>query len=270
VTFAYDLKYNRLTSMTDGTGTTSYTYYDVGNLGANQVHTVDGPLSNDTVTYTYDALGRVATRSLTGFTNTMNDDALGRLETLVSPVGTFTWTYVGTTGRPATVTYPNGQKTTYSYYGNLGDHRLQQISHDKATAGPALSQFDHAYDAVGNILTWRQQLDAWARAHTYRYDRADQLASAVQRDASSQALLKSYAYAYDPAGNRTVEAIDSALTTSLHNDRNQLTSQVAGGSLPVEGFLNEPGTVTVNASPAEVSGDDTFRGQAAVGRGRRP
>jgi hypothetical protein len=56
--------------MTDGTGTTSYTYHPVGVLGAGRVKDVDGPLSNDTISYTYDELGRVKTRSLNGTTAT--------------------------------------------------------------------------------------------------------------------------------------------------------------------------------------------------------
>ena len=31
-------------------------------------------------------------------------------------LGTFSYTYDGVTGRLATVTYPNGQTSTYSYY----------------------------------------------------------------------------------------------------------------------------------------------------------
>ncbi|MFZ3374372.1 MAG: hypothetical protein WA183_02345, partial [Chthoniobacterales bacterium] len=62
VNFTYDPNYNRVISMTDGTGPTSYTYYPVTTtptLGAGQLKSVDGPFSNDILTYTYDELGRV-------------------------------------------------------------------------------------------------------------------------------------------------------------------------------------------------------------------
>jgi YD repeat-containing protein len=66
VSYAYDPVYPRVTSMTDGTGTTAYTYHPAGALGAGQVASVDGPLANDTIAYMYDVLGRVATRAVNG------------------------------------------------------------------------------------------------------------------------------------------------------------------------------------------------------------
>jgi YD repeat-containing protein len=65
------------------------------------------------------------------------------------------------------------------------------------------------YDAVGNILTWRQQADADAVLWAYGYDAADQLTAAVKQSTDpTPVVLKRYAYGYDPAGNRTVEQID--------------------------------------------------------------
>ena len=43
--------------------------------------------------------------------------------------GEFTYTYDGVTNRLATVTYPNGQTSTYSYLDDESDHRLQTIHH---------------------------------------------------------------------------------------------------------------------------------------------
>jgi hypothetical protein len=42
---------------------------------------VDGPLTDDTITYTYDALGRVVVRAINGGANTVTwtFDALGRV-----------------------------------------------------------------------------------------------------------------------------------------------------------------------------------------------
>ena len=74
------------------------------------------------------------------------------------------------TSRLATVTYPNGQTSTYSYLDDAGDHRLQTIHHKYPNAS-TLSKFDYTYDAVGNILTWRQQADTTAVLWEYGYDR---------------------------------------------------------------------------------------------------
>lgn len=42
VSYTYDPQRGRLTGMTDGTGSTSYTYYPLGVLGADNVQTIQG------------------------------------------------------------------------------------------------------------------------------------------------------------------------------------------------------------------------------------
>jgi YD repeat-containing protein len=69
VSYTYDPVYSRVATMVDGTGTTSYAYQPAGALGAGQVASVDRPLTNDTITYTYDELGRVVSRSINGAAN---------------------------------------------------------------------------------------------------------------------------------------------------------------------------------------------------------
>ena len=79
VSYAYDPVYPRIQTMTDGTGVTAYTYHPAGQLGAGQVASVDGPLSNDTITYAYDSVGRMATRAINGVPLTLTYDARGRV-----------------------------------------------------------------------------------------------------------------------------------------------------------------------------------------------
>jgi RHS repeat-associated protein len=271
ISFVYDPVYDRPSSMTDGVGTTNYVYYPVTvppTLGAGMAQAIDGPLANDTVSYSYDELGRITARGLSTFLTTTGYDALDRIMSLASPLGSFAWAYVNTTTRPQTATYPNGQVTAYSYFNTVGDHRLQQIKHQQTGGGAVLSQFDYTYDAVGNISTWRQQLGASAaKIYSFGYDAADQLSSAVQKDASTQQIIKNYGYAYDPAGNRTVDAQDSMATTSQYNNRNQLIQQAGGAALPVAGVLSEPATVSVAGTPASVSAANQFTGGAQVGTG---
>ena len=71
-------------------------------------------------------------------------------------LGTFTYGYDGASGRLATVTYPNGQTSTYGYFPTAQDQRLQTIHHRSPTRR-RYPKFDYTYDAVGNILTWQQQ-----------------------------------------------------------------------------------------------------------------
>ncbi len=82
VSATYDASYQRLATMVDGTGTTTYGYHPVatGQLGAGQLASVDGPLGNDTITYTYDELGRVASRSINSVAQSLTYDALGRVD----------------------------------------------------------------------------------------------------------------------------------------------------------------------------------------------
>ena len=111
VSYTYDPVYARVVTMVDGIGTTVYTYKAPGQLGAGQVATVDGALTNDVIAYTYDALGRVVNRTINGAANSVTwaFDALGRVTSEQNVLGTFTYTYDGVTSRLATVSYPNGQ-----------------------------------------------------------------------------------------------------------------------------------------------------------------
>ena len=269
VAYTYDAYYSRIATMVDGIGTTSYTYVAPATNGAGQVSTVDGPLSNDTIAYTYDELGRIIQRTVNGTSNQVDwtFDALGRVTSEENLLGEFAYTYDGVTNRLATVTYPNDQTSTYTYLDDENDHRLQTIHH-KYPNTSTLSKFDYTYDAVGNILTWRQQADSTAVLWKYGYDPADQLIAAVKHATDTQeTVLKRYAYAYDPAGNRTVEQIDDAVTLSAYDNLNRLTSQAPGGPMIVAGLLNEPGTVTINGVPATVDANNNFRGTAATTTG---
>jgi hypothetical protein len=81
VNFTYDPNYNRVATMTDGAGPTSYTCYPVGTLGALRLASVDGPLNNDTINYGYDEYGRVTNRSINGVANATSTlyDPIGRV-----------------------------------------------------------------------------------------------------------------------------------------------------------------------------------------------
>ncbi|HEY5564931.1 MAG TPA: hypothetical protein VIL33_05025, partial [Rhodothermia bacterium] len=134
VSFTYDSGYNRLKTMVDGTGTTTYSYHPTRAsppLGAGRLSSVDGPLANDAIAYGYDELGRVASRAIDGVALSYAYDALGRIQGETNALGAFSYEYDGVTSRLRKVTYPNGQTSSYAYYPNSGDHRLQKIHHRK-------------------------------------------------------------------------------------------------------------------------------------------
>jgi RHS repeat-associated protein len=263
ISHTYDPYYPRPLTMVDGNGTTTYSYVAPGTSGAGQLASVDGPFSTDTMSYTYDALGRVLTRMMNSTGTQVTYDALGRLSQLEFPIGAFDYTYLGHTGRRAGVTYPNGQATAYSYLDNEHDFRLQTIHHKNPSAA-TLSKFDYTYDTIGNILTWRQErAGSAAKIYTFTNDLVDQLTSAVLTDTNSTpTILKRQAWSYDVAGNRTVDQTDDAVFSTSHDAMNRLQSRAAGGPIVFEGSLDEPATVTIDGKPATVDGTNKFRGSA--------
>ena len=268
VSFTYDASYNRRSTMIDGNGTTTYSYHPVGALGAGWLASIDGPASNDTISYSYDELGRVRTRSINGIQLAASYDALGRAVSETSQLGGFTFDYEGITNRLKTVAYPNGQTANYSYYSSSGDHRVQEIHHKKS-GGTTISKFNYSYDSVGSIKTWTQQQDSSpAKAYDFEYDRAGQVRTAVWRTTDpTPTILKRYAYIYDPAGNRSVEQVDNAPVLAAYDNMNRLTSHVPGGIMRFSGALNEAATVTVRSVSATVSADNKFETGAQVSSG---
>ena len=114
VTFTYHSNYNRIQTMVDGLGTNTYTYYAVSKtvLGAGRLKSIDGWLTNDTVTYTYEELGRVKSRDINGVAQRVTYDALARVTVVTNVLGSFTNSYVSNTFRLSLVEYPNDLNRT--------------------------------------------------------------------------------------------------------------------------------------------------------------
>ncbi len=242
VDFTYDPDYNRVTSMTDGTGLTSYSYYQITAtppLGAGQLHTVDGPLANDAITYGYDELGRVVSRSINGVASSVTYDSLGRLDTSDNVLGHFSRIYDGATHvtpRIQTVNYPNGQTANYGYFDNSHDRRLQTLQ-DLTSTSVNVSKFDYAnYDPEGQIIDWTKTLDrSTPIVSSHTYDSADELTEVTNTTAGNPPT--SLNYGYDPAGNRTS---DNSGSYSI-NDVNQITNK--GYSHDLNGNMTSDGVL---------------------------
>lgn len=273
VGFTYDAIYGRLSQMTDGTGTTIYSYHPVdgSTFGAGNLHTIDGPLGNDTIAHTYDALGRPKTRSINGSSNTTTVntyDALGRVESLTNPLGTFLHTYDPVNLLPKTVSAPNGLTTTFDYHTAAADLRLKEIKHQLAGPTP-LSTHGYTYSPAGNIKSWSQTTGTSpAKTWGIAYDRADQLEAATLTNTSA-AVLEQHAWRYDRIGNRTSRSAGVPPTLSntqtTHNKRNQIVSEQPGGWMRVRGTTNEPATVRVKSNAnaftnATTDGANAFTG----------
>ncbi len=264
ITYAYDER-NWVYQMTDGVGTTGFGYDLAGRRNS-----ITGPLDNDAITLIYDAMGRVGTQTVNGQQSTFTyADSLERLTSSNTPIGNFTYTYRSAVSpQLASVSYPNGQSTTLSYYGADKDNRLSQITN--STSGGLLSQFDYEYDAAGQITTWKQQAGSGHKlAYGLQQDTLGQLTGATVTDTVTNAVTQTYGYGYDNAGNRVTEQTGASLSQDAYNDLNQLTGRQGNGvgAMPFRGVVNKPSTVKVNGSQVPNKADGSFATMISVAPG---
>ena len=201
VSFAYDPYYPRLASMTDGTGTTTYSHVPVGSPGALQLAQENGPLPASAITYAYDQLGRLSSRSVAGAgAETFGYDSLGRLTSHASDLGSFTLAYLGQTGQITSRQLVGSTlATTWSYLPNSGDRRLSGIGNVGLLAGQ-YSTFGYVTTPEDFITSITENSDAAtvyppALAQTAIYNNLNQLT-----DLSGQAL------SWDADGNLLSDA----------------------------------------------------------------
>ena len=192
-------------------------------------------------------------RTINGAANSasVTYDNFDRVGTISNNLGSFTNTYVSTTDRLNTRSYPNGMTLTQSYFPTTGDERLQEIKYTNSSSA-VISKQDYTYNAGGDITTWTRQSDASTPTlYTYSYDGADQMTEALLTQSGS--TVHRHVENYDPAGNRTSEQIDLHVTSSSYNNLNQLTSQSGGGPLRLSGTINQPSSVTINGNATTTS-----------------
>jgi RHS repeat-associated protein len=227
VNFTFDPNYNRVATMADGTGSTTFTYNPITGTvspGAGQLYSVDGPLANDTIVYGYDELGRRLSASVNGVAASQTYDSLGRIGTMTNPLGIFTNTYLSSVSpRLQSTTSPSRPTVTYSYFSNSADKRLQTIQNN-TSGGTLLSKFDYVYDADGEIASLTRQLGptgfpmVWNNLGNPMNDAADQLTNLTEQRSIDQFV--GFSWGYDNAGNRTS---DNSGTYSI-NTVNQITN----------------------------------------------
>jgi YD repeat-containing protein len=264
VQFQYDFFYPRLLVMTDGLGTTTYTYNPAGTLGAGQIASIAAPAPNHTLSYQYDVLGRRIGRTLDGISQTVAYDTEDRLATLTSPLGSFAATYDGSSSRMTALSYPNGQGATLSYLDALHDFRLSQLLWGTGGSSFNLSQFNYSYDAAHDQilgLTWHDIDNQTGRFFGFAYDGAKQLLSRLQTTDPTQSpvtVLHTNAFGYDQAGNRTSETIDTTLSTATYDGANQLIAIERGLTAEAQAAMRQ-----ARARPSPAAGSN----QPAGGHG---
>jgi RHS repeat-associated protein len=215
VSFAYDPYFRRITSMADGNGTRAYTYQPVGSLGALQLLNEAGPYQNDSITYQYDALSRLASRTVDTSTETFAYDKLSRLITNGTALGTFNLSYLGQTGQITSQQISAGTAgMTWTYEPNINDRRLKAITNSGATR--SFSYTTTPENLITQIQETAPNGSAWApQTWGYTYDNAYRLTQASSSTGT-------YAYGLDPTDNITSYQLPSGNTSASYNNLNQV------------------------------------------------
>lgn len=167
VSFTYDSLFPRVTSMTDGIGTTTYSYYPMNAApGAGRLQFVASPVAGapggavDVIAYTYDALGRVTGRSINGSTQGVALDALGRPTEVANALDTFKYAYADETSRPTAVASLAGPQLALSYFDPAthpeANALVQQMTFSVPGGNTLLSQFGYTYYPDGSVKTFTE------------------------------------------------------------------------------------------------------------------
>lgn len=211
--FTYDPWYPRRTGMTDQYGTTSWTYKAVGANGALLPDTEDGPFSNDTIAFGYDAAGRVSSRMVGGGTaENMTYDLLGRLSTHGTDLGSFTYGWLGNSGQLVSRTI-GSIVTSWGYDTNTNDRRLLTIATTGAV-GRNFTYTSNAYQLTGITDTAPVSHPWLSQTWSYSYDASDRLLT------GNGSIAGNSSFGYDKLDNAT----SFAGATATYNNLNQISA----------------------------------------------
>jgi RHS repeat-associated protein len=210
VGFTYDPYFPRVATMTDGSGTTTYTYNLPGVPGALQLALEAPPAANSAVAYGYDALGRMVSRSVGGDAETFAYDPVGRVMGHTDDLGGFQRSYLGQTDQLTRQT--NGRVgTAWAYAANLNDRRLTGVVNSSGA-----SHFAYTTTPENDITAITE--GPYQQTWSYAYDAADELKSATS------SLGPAYGYAYDGAGNLGSITTPAGTATIASNSVNQIAT----------------------------------------------
>ena len=247
-TYRYDAL-NRLTNMTDSLGATTFTWTD-----GSQLRSEFGRWTADKVTWSY--LHRQLTNTslqrpgTSDWSQNYGYDSHGRLQTLSSPAGNFTYTYSASFfpfSWPYQISRQNGA-TAYISRDTIG--RVSQLEY-----GGYVDVHEYIYDAASQ----RTQQVAWAYSPSYyynyrdyTYDNIGQLKTAKGFDWGPQARRhEQFGYAYDASWNLLRRTNNNLVAHFQANGLNQVTNYSRTGTLTVSGSLYPPSSsasVTVSGT----------------------
>ncbi len=211
VSYGYDAAGN-VTSVTDGSGTTTMTY----DLCGRRLGRTDP--AGRTMAYAYTAAGRLRTLTYPdGHVVTYAHDAAGRLATATDWLGNQTVFQYDNASRVVQVTLPNGTKelSTYDAAGRLATRRSQ------TSTGTLIASYTYTRDAVGRIASVERNepaaLESVDSLATFAYDAANRVLTATVDGVVTS-------YAFDLRGNLTSKTGQGATTTYAYDALNRLVS----------------------------------------------
>jgi RHS repeat-associated protein len=250
---------NRLTSMSDASGATSYGYNE-----ADQLLTEDGPWPSDTVTYSYTQRLRTGL-SLNSQPSTLNlsyaYDALKRLTNITSGTGNFAYQYgVGQSTSAGSlvqkISLPHGAMITNQFDALARMTETIYVSPEGAIRNGHGYALDPAHQRTNQV---RMGI-GFTNTVAYEYDPLGQLTSAIGKETGgSLRLNEQFGFGYDPGGNLTRRTNNALVQAFAVNPLNQLTNVTRTGTLTVAGNTTTRATnVTVNALSATMYGDTAF------------
>ena len=254
-TYTYDAAGERLLSVTDESGTVSYTYETEG-AKANAIQSITFPDGTqtlyeyddqgrvtkesrnggaETVSYAYDSAGKVTVTDAEGNTAQLFQNADGQVSRTVDALGRTTEFRYDDSGNLTRITAPNNSVSTFNYdsRGNLlssTDPLGQQVSF---TYDSEFNQIQTVRDQRGNSINYSYDdagnLDGIVYAdgsgESYRYNADGEVTTSINR--RGQAIN----YSYDERGLLTKKAFaDGTEATFEYDARGNLTQAVDADS----------------------------------------
>jgi RHS repeat-associated protein len=222
VSFAYDKVGNR-TTMTDATGTTSYTFDRLYRLTS---ETLPG---NRVTSYTWDGAGNMASLTDVGGTTTYGYDIAEQLTSLTQPGGFVTTFGYDADGNRTSTVYPSAKSKLTAEYDAGG--RLKHITGYQGTTVRTRFEYDYVNPATGNETALRYKVTDYLNATTsYDYDPLGRLTEAITRS-STGTVTNTLRYWYDTNSNRTRTLTNTTNSYAAYNAADQLcwTASSPGG-----------------------------------------
>jgi RHS repeat-associated protein len=232
VSFAYD-RLGRQTTITDGTGTRTFTYNDALQLAAET--NVLGALN-----YAFDSLGRPASFDAgPNYSVRYTFDALGRFSSVSSTVASVS--------SVASYAYVPGSDLVQGYTTDSGFSLMRAFEPNRNLiasitnrfGGAQLRRFDYTNDEIGR-RTQRADLDLSSSvSNFFAYNIRSELEDAAMG-------TNSFSYRYDPIGNRRSSANSnqvSEITTYAANSLNQYT-QITNNQSQITPAFDADGNMT--------------------------